>query len=136
MGATTDPELPDVAELRGDEPAAIAIPPIPVAAVGPVETRPQPPLAGAARNRQLTNANGIAAGIVQLLNQDWLRSRAVVTAVGGMVILAFTRAECESGIGYLLDDGDTLELFHRDAVFARAFDTPVTVAWLTERWTS
>lgn len=85
-----------------------------VRAAGPVATREDTPRPGGLLSMQLgTTAESV-------LGHDPSRTRALIKASGGQVVVANSRQECGAGTGYILDPGERLEIRHRGQVFARA----------------
>jgi hypothetical protein len=126
-------EHPDTEDVTQEEPEPHEA--VKVAVEGPVRTQALPP-----RGRPVMRTEGTADSplsqtvAAHILDRDLRRARAVLTAVGGAVVLGTAKTDVQAGVGFTLPSGASLEVRHAEDVYAKASAGATTLAVLAEFW--
>ena len=123
----TPPE-PPLAEVEQEKPEGLIS--VPVEVRGIVTSRQAPTVTAAMRSVQVQNASDHGSDL--LFGDDPRRSRLVLIANTGPVIVALSKAEADSGMGAHIPTSGIVEITHRKAIYVNTEAGVQTLSYILE----
>ncbi len=123
----TPPE-PPLAEVEQERPEGLIS--VPVEVRGIVTSRQAPTVTAAMRSVVVQNASDHGSDL--LFGDDPRRSRLVLIANTGPIIIALSKAEADSGMGAHIPTGGIVEITHRKAIYVNTEAGVQTLSYILE----